>query len=296
MKDPAFLFYSQDFYSGTRLMLPNERACYIDLLIYQHQNNFIPNDLDRVLMFCSGINKATLKATLKAKFKKSDSGWYNERLKNIIIERKEFKNKLSNSGKIGQFWEKIKVLINHQDYNKIRQSLEYKTKDEMFELISKVDYNNKEKLQGWLKGWLKHIEDENEDKDEDKPKKYDFSVFSSQIIKLSTRVIKLFPEIIVKDLTNKQKYDWVTTLDKLNRIDELSIFEIEKIIKFGRESDFWSSNFLSVLKLRKNNKDGIKYFIVFQEQMKKKKNTGAVTKESICKNPQNYPDRLKWKT
>ena len=37
MKDPAFLFYSKDFYEGTRTMLPEERACYIDLMIYQHQ-------------------------------------------------------------------------------------------------------------------------------------------------------------------------------------------------------------------------------------------------------------------
>jgi len=35
MKDPAFLFYSKDFYEGTRTMLPEERACYIDLMIYQ---------------------------------------------------------------------------------------------------------------------------------------------------------------------------------------------------------------------------------------------------------------------
>ena len=32
MKDPAFLFYSKDFYEGTRTMLPEERACYIDLM------------------------------------------------------------------------------------------------------------------------------------------------------------------------------------------------------------------------------------------------------------------------
>ena len=30
-KDPAFLFYSQDFYAGTRTMLPEERACWAHL-------------------------------------------------------------------------------------------------------------------------------------------------------------------------------------------------------------------------------------------------------------------------
>ena len=49
-KDPAFLLYSKDFYEGTRMMLPEERACYVDLMIYQHQNGgFIPNDVRRII-------------------------------------------------------------------------------------------------------------------------------------------------------------------------------------------------------------------------------------------------------
>ena len=79
-KDPAFLFYSTSFYEGTRTMLPEERACYIDLLIYQHQHGFIPDDVRRLTMYCSGINEATLKATLEAKFKLCDKGWINQRL------------------------------------------------------------------------------------------------------------------------------------------------------------------------------------------------------------------------
>ena len=93
-KDPAFLFYSKDFYEGTRTMLPEERACYIDLLIYQHQNGgFIPNDLKRVLMYCSGCNEATLQATLEAKFKLSDKGWVNEVLEKVMSDREEFSGK-----------------------------------------------------------------------------------------------------------------------------------------------------------------------------------------------------------
>lgn len=75
MKDSAFLFYSKDFYEGTRMMFPEERACYIDLLIYQHQNGIIPFDLKRVSMFCNGIDIATLEATLEAKFEQTESGW-----------------------------------------------------------------------------------------------------------------------------------------------------------------------------------------------------------------------------
>lgn len=74
-KDPAFLFYSRDFYEGTRTMLPEERACYMDLMIYQHQHGKIPAYLKRVLMYCSGVDEATLKATLVAKFKQDKEGW-----------------------------------------------------------------------------------------------------------------------------------------------------------------------------------------------------------------------------
>lgn len=77
-KDPAFLFYSTDFYEGTRTMLPEERTCYVDLMIYQHQRGPIPNDLQRVLLYCNGISEATLKATLQAKFKLTDKGWLSD--------------------------------------------------------------------------------------------------------------------------------------------------------------------------------------------------------------------------
>lgn len=80
MKDPAFLFYSKDFYEGTRMMLPEERACYVDLLIYQHQNGPIPLDLRRVMMYCSGCTIETIQHVLDQKFDKTVNGWLNKRL------------------------------------------------------------------------------------------------------------------------------------------------------------------------------------------------------------------------
>lgn len=119
MKDPAFLFYSRDFYEGTRMMLPEERACYIDLLIFQHQNGFIPNDPKRLRLYCSGIDEATLQATLEAKFKLTDQGWYNEKLQNIILERENYKGTQSENGKIGQFMKKAKAILSQKDYNSL---------------------------------------------------------------------------------------------------------------------------------------------------------------------------------
>ena len=41
MKDPAFLFYSSDFLSGTMLMNNEEIGIYIKLICLQHQQGHL---------------------------------------------------------------------------------------------------------------------------------------------------------------------------------------------------------------------------------------------------------------
>lgn len=161
-KDPAFLFYSTDFYEGTRTMLPEERACYVDLMIYQHQRGPIPNDLKRVLLYCNGISEATLKATLEAKFKLTDKGWLNIKLQEVIMERQEYSEKQSINGTIGQFWKKSKAILKDKDYTTLYKSLSKKDKKELFELIKDIEVSEAT-LEAMLKASLKHLENENED-------------------------------------------------------------------------------------------------------------------------------------
>lgn len=84
-----------------------------------------------------------------------------------------------------------------------------------------------------------------------------------------------------------QKNKWIDVLDKLNRIDGHSPEEIKNIIKRTRMDPFWKSNFLSVLKLRDKNKDGISYFTVFSKKIQPEKQEFVpdyykpVTKDSI---------------
>lgn len=151
IKDPAFLFYSKDFYEGTRMMLPEERACYIDLLIYQHQNGIIPLDLKRVLMYCSGIDEATLKATLEAKFKLTKDGWLNDRLENEINNRSNFKKEQSLSGKIGQFWKKAYQILSKKDILTLKKNI---TKDQIINILNDIDITDETTLKGSLKQCL----------------------------------------------------------------------------------------------------------------------------------------------
>ena len=154
-KDPAFLFYSRDFYEGTRTMLPEERACYIDLLIYQHQNGFIPNDIKRVTMYCSGVSEATLIATLEAKFILEDNKWVNPKLKSIVDGREVFSNKQSMNGKIGQFFKKAKMILKNADYLRLKKSLNDLEKHEIYDKIKDIEINEAT-LEAMLKLCYKH--------------------------------------------------------------------------------------------------------------------------------------------
>lgn len=61
----------------------------------------------------------------------------------------------------------------------------------------------------------------------------------------------------------KQKDQWLDTIDKLNRIDNIPFDMIEKIVAKATQDEFWCKNFLSIRKLRQKNKDGVKYIKVF---------------------------------
>ncbi|MBD3582751.1 DUF7833 domain-containing protein [Flavobacterium selenitireducens] len=151
-KDPAFLFYSKDFYEGTRMMLPEERACYLDLLIYQHQNGgFIPNEPRRLMMYCSGIDEATLKATLEAKFELTEKGWYNKKLQEVVSLRSEFSGKQALNGRVGQFWKKAKLFLSEKEHSQLRENLQHLNNEEIFEKIKDIDIKNKAMLEAMLK-------------------------------------------------------------------------------------------------------------------------------------------------
>ena len=62
--------------------------------------------------------------------------------------------------------------------------------------------------------------------------------------------------------------NWLDTIDKLNRIDGLAFDDIVLLVKTVRNDDFWSKNFLSLVKLRRKNKEGVVYWKVFKEKFK----------------------------
>lgn len=88
-----------------------------------------------------------------------------------------------------------------------------------------------------------------------------------------------FPE----HLHPKKEETWLDVIDKLNNIDKVPFQAICEIVKRTREDKFWGKNFLSLTKLRKTNKDGLKYIIVFNENLKngKAKSTTSADIDAI---------------
>lgn len=87
-KDPAFLFYSSDFLTGTMMMTDQEVGQYIRLLCYQHQAGHF--DATAMQRLCGGNPSASL----RAKFITDGAGlFFNERLEAEVIKRKAHSEK-----------------------------------------------------------------------------------------------------------------------------------------------------------------------------------------------------------
>lgn len=69
----------------------------------------------------------------------------------------------------------------------------------------------------------------------------------------------------------KEKFLWLDTIEKLERIDEIPLSWTLHIVKRTREDVFWVKNFLSITKLRKKNSDGKLWAEVFIEKFRTRK-------------------------
>lgn len=93
-KDPAFLFYSSDFLTGTMFMSDEQVGKYIRLLCAQHQNGRItPAQMHRL---CHG----NADAEILEKFDRDDKGnFFNARLEEEIEKRSQYSEKQSERAK-----------------------------------------------------------------------------------------------------------------------------------------------------------------------------------------------------
>lgn len=86
MKDPAFLFYFQDFLVGTEFMNNEEKGIYITILCHLADKGTLSHD--QILSICKGYAFSEM---LQNKFKLNEEGkYYNERLRYEVAKRKKY--------------------------------------------------------------------------------------------------------------------------------------------------------------------------------------------------------------
>ena len=83
-KDPAVLFYTSDFLTGTALMTNEQVGKYIKLLCLQHQHGHLSEQ--QMLFICGTYDKEIF-----SKFKKDNNNcYYQERMEEEFLKRKNF--------------------------------------------------------------------------------------------------------------------------------------------------------------------------------------------------------------
>ena len=95
MKDPAFLFYSSNFMTGTMFMTDEQVGKYIRLLCAQHLSADDRLSEKHMILICGSLD-----ADITAKFHiDADGFYYNERLRAERIKRSNYSQSRSNNKK-----------------------------------------------------------------------------------------------------------------------------------------------------------------------------------------------------
>jgi hypothetical protein len=158
---------------------------------------------------------------------------------------------------------------------KLKTPLEEKLKDNIYNYINKIKKDNTTK---------------SEKRQFDEKTKNAFPHFAA-----------LFP-LKYRPKSETQKIKWLDCLDKLQRLDGYDLREVYNVSKELRNDEFWQNNFLSILKLRNTDKNGIKYIDRFMIQHKAKQKPVGFTKIKnlkeffIYKNPSNGKKEIGAKT
>lgn len=100
-KDPAVLFYTQDFLMGSSLFTALQKGHYITLLCYQQQSltGSLSETQVKVLM---GKDYQKQWPAIKVKFAQDDNGFYNERMRKEIDRRRQYSDKQKD--RVGKRW------------------------------------------------------------------------------------------------------------------------------------------------------------------------------------------------
>jgi len=131
-KDPAFLFYTSDFLTGTMLMTNEQVGKYIRVMCYEHQHGRLTEE--DMLKICSTYDK-----DIFCKFEKDENGnYFNERLEEEKNKRKAYSDsRKANRTNICKTYDKdmsniCKTYVEHMEDEDVNENItKNKNKNDM---------------------------------------------------------------------------------------------------------------------------------------------------------------------
>ncbi len=187
-KDPAFLFYSSDFLTGTLLMSMEQKGKFITLLCIQHQKgHMIEKDM---LQICG-----TYDEDIFSKFKKDNDGkFYNERLKDEVEKRKAYSESRRNNRKKKEDMIDIsKTYVQHMENENENENVIKEKKVSVFKKPTIEDVKTYMKELGMndiSERWMSHYESNGWLVGKNKMKDWKASVRTWKLNNLQTEEIK----------------------------------------------------------------------------------------------------------
>jgi uncharacterized protein YdaU (DUF1376 family) len=264
MKDPAFLFYTKDFQSGTQDMSCCEVGAYIRLLMYHHQHGFIPKNVERLMRITSIFDKNefdNIWIIVSKKFEtdpnKPDQ-MVNHKLKQVVDHRAKYQPKKIAAAVLAGLISSSKVTNEQKEI--IKKS--FKINDFVHFSESEI----KEKIREWFNEIVNHMvnylvnedanEDANEDVNEKNSKKEKKSKSKSQILpSFYTSLVEVID--VFNDVTESRYEPNVSLYNNFEYwLGIYSIQEIKTAIKNIRKSKWWAEHGTPTILLRRKNPNG----------------------------------------
>ena len=201
-KDPAFLFYSSDFLTGTLLMSMEQKGKFITLLCIQHQKGHL-SEKD-MLHICGSYDEDVF-----TKFQKDEQGkFYNIRLEEEVDKRKAYSESRRNNRKKKEDVNNISSsYVEHMENENENENLIEKKKVARFQkptIEQLKEYMREQGMNDIAENWLNHYEANGWMVGKNKMKDWKASV---RTWKINQKNNSATPQVVHKKVFNLSDYE-----------------------------------------------------------------------------------------
>jgi hypothetical protein len=201
-KDPAFLFYSSDFLTGTLLMSMEQKGKFITLLCIQHQKGHL-SEKD-MLHICGSYDEDVF-----TKFQKDEQGkFYNIRLEEEVGKRKAYSESRRNNRKKKEDMNNTSLsYVEHMENENENENLIEKKKVARFQkptIEQLKEYMSEQGMNDIAENWLNHYEANGWMVGKNKMKDWKASV---RTWKINQKNNSATPQVVHKKVFNLSDYE-----------------------------------------------------------------------------------------